>query len=125
MKRIHPEQELHSMARRRRNTTPTWAAALHEVRIEDRTAAKKPSEAPRVEPGDILESFRGKACFHCGRPLREGVTPHGLENPRLALHVVIGFCDDACADAGHADVTLLFKKLAAVFTRSYLVNPGD
>ena len=113
------------MARRRRNTTPTWAAALHEVRIEDRTAAKKPSEAPRVEPGDILESFRGKACFHCGRPLREGVTLHGLENPSLALVVAIGFCADACADAAHADRPRLFKKLAAVFARSHLVNPGD
>ena len=113
------------MARRRRNTTPTWAAALHEVRIEDRAAAKKPGEAPCVEPGGILESFRGKACFHCGRPLREGVTLHGLENPSQALVVAIGFSDDACAAAAHADMTRLFKKLAAIFARSYLVNPGD
>jgi hypothetical protein len=115
------------MARRRRNTTPTWAAALHEVRIEDRASAraKKPRESALEEPGGILESFRGKACFHCGRPLGEGVTLHGLENPALALFVAIGFCDDACADAAHADMTRLFKKLAAIFARSCLTDPGE
>ena len=113
--------------RKRRRGTPTWAAALHEVRIEDRASAraKKPRESALEEPGGILESFRGKACFHCGRPLGEGVTLHGLENPSLALVVAIGFCADACADAAHADRPRLFKKLAAVFARSHLVNPGD